>query len=277
VEIIKEPGQHGVFLFKVTIPKEDVKHAREHVVGELSKGAKLAGFRPGHAPRELVEEHLDDSKVYGEVINHLIPDVFAHIQAEHPLEVITGPKVKLLKFEPGSDLTLAVTLITKPQVVLGNWQEKLSGITKKEAALDKLVETTTIDLPEQLVEEERDRMLSRLIQQLTQLGLELTAYVASQNKTVEQLKEEYAKQAVKSLKLHYLLDKLVEDCKIEVSEEEIQAAISAAPDEKSREALAEEEQKWYIKLVLARNKVLDLIYSQIPKEKEGVSKEEVRS
>ena len=109
--------------------------------------------------------------------------------------------------------------------------------------------------------EERDRSLGRLLAQLQTLGLELRAFAESQKKTVDDIKKDYSTQAEKSLKMHFALEQLVKVENVTVSEEEIVATVNAAPDENSKKVLESEEQRWYIRSVLARNKALEMIYS----------------
>jgi len=265
MEINKELLPRGVYKFTVTVPWEDIKKVRSAVVSEAASNVAVKGFRKGHAPTNLVEDTLDDGKVYGEVINHLVPEVLTTITKENKLEIISQPKIQVTKFETEQPVNLLVTIITSPKFVVGDWRQILTDNkpAKKDDALGVIVGKTTIELPEELVAEERDRMLGRLLQQIESLGLQVDAYAASQNKTIDDIKKEYFLQAEKSLKMHFTLNELVNLEKIEVTDAEIEAAVKAAPDENSKKALANPDQKWYIKSVLARNKALEVIYAYL--------------
>lgn len=56
----------------ITVPEEDIKRKREEVVKYFKNRAKIPGFRPGHAPREIVERIFKEEikeRVATELIN----------------------------------------------------------------------------------------------------------------------------------------------------------------------------------------------------------------
>lgn len=265
MEIVKETLPRGVFKFTATTAVTEIAAVREEVLLEVAKNAKVPGFRQGKAPTGLVKDTVDENKIASEVLNHLIPKILTKIQKTDPLEIINQPKIKIVAFEDNKPLVVEIVLITTPKVTLGDWKKVLADkkLDKKEDALEVVAETAQVELAEELVAGERDRMLGRLLKQLETLSLQVDAYVKSQNKTIEDLKKDYLIQAEKSLKMHFVLEELVKEEKIEVSESDIEAAIAAAPDKKAKEALAQSEQKWYIRSILARNKALEKIYAHV--------------
>ena len=58
---------------KVTIEVEqdEIKRELDSAYNELKRGVVLKGFRPGHAPRNLLEKFFGD-QVRGEVIQKLV-------------------------------------------------------------------------------------------------------------------------------------------------------------------------------------------------------------
>jgi FKBP-type peptidyl-prolyl cis-trans isomerase (trigger factor) len=265
MDIKREDRPHGVFKFSIAIPWEEVKVTKDKVVAEIAGGSKVKGFRQGHAPVSLVEPSLDENLVYSRVLNHLVPEILEKLQREHPLEIVNQPKLQIIKLANNEPAELLITLITAPSVDLGDWRTELKTTTpvKKEDALKQVVAAAKVELAEELINEEKDRMLERLASQLQRLNLELSGYLSSQRKTIEDLKTEYRKQAEDSLKTHFVLNELVNQEKIVVTEEEIAAAIKAAPDAKTEKVLADPAQKWYIRSILARSKALELIYAHI--------------
>ena len=60
------------FELEFSLPWEEVKKTYDAVVVDLVKTAKIEGFRPGKAPKEMVEKQADKGRLYGEVINRLL-------------------------------------------------------------------------------------------------------------------------------------------------------------------------------------------------------------
>lgn len=298
VEIEKLPRK--TVKFKITLAKEKVAQTREHVIDEMVKEVEIPGFRKGLAPRSLTEPKLDEAAVRGQIINHLIPQAYDQAVKESLVKPIILPKIEVLSFEAGADLVFSATTAEAPEISLGNYKEKLSTLNslprrqagqlstsktilgpdgqplskpdeEKDAEAEKinqifeiLLETSTIDVPELLVEDELNRMLGRLLEQVNRLGISLDQYLQSVGKTVESLKGEYRQMAEKNIKLEFLLLNVARQEEIKVEESEISATIEATPDQKSRQDLAKAENRVYLESILLKNKVVQklLVYSE---------------
>lgn len=254
----------------VTVPSENVKQTYEKVLTGLVNETEIPGFRKGHAPKDMVLEKTDVPSLYGEVVNELLKTFYPQALKEHLLQPIANPKVEIKEFDLEKDFIFVATIATRPDVKIGDFRKKI-----KEAhihltvanVIDCIVETTEVELPEILIEDEIDRMLSRLVNQAESIGLSLEQYMKSQNKTSEQLRDEYKSIAEKNLKSELALSKLVMDEKIEVTDTEIEEMIKASKDQTLMAQMQNDTEKWYIKSVLAKNKLI----SQLIAEAEGGS------
>ncbi|MCX6783570.1 MAG: trigger factor [candidate division WWE3 bacterium] len=263
MNISKETLPKNTLKFTVTIPSEVLAENRAHVIKEIAGNSKVDGFRKGHAPNAIVESKIDEEKVLSEMLNHLLPNVLSEIQKASVTIIIAEPRIKIVKFEVGMDAELSVEVAVRPEVTIGDWRTALKDSKSKDDAVAKIVDFAVLEISDLAVEEETNRALGRLLNQIEKLGITVDAYATSQNKTIDKLKEEYKERAEKSLRLSFILDKLADMEKIEVTEDDIKAAINATPDESLRASLQNDEQKWYIKEVLKRNKVMELIYGSV--------------
>jgi len=280
----------------VTVPSEKIKQAYEKILIDVVNGAELPGFRKGHAPKEMVLEKTDVSSLYGEVVNELLKTYYPQALKEHLIQPIANPKVEIKEFDLDKDFTFIATIATKPDVKIGDFRKKIKEQYEKLETQDKalneerlrkgekledtnihltvanvidsIVEVTEVELPEILIDDEIDRMLSRLVNQAESIGLSLEQYMKSQNKTSEQLRAEYKSIAEKNLKSELALSKLVADEKIEVLDKEIEEMITASGDHALMNQMQNDTEKWYIKSVLGKNKLI----SQLMKETEGENK-----
>ena len=50
--------------------EKGMQQAYKHIVGKV----KVPGFRPGNAPRDVVERHVGSQAMMEEALEHLIPD-----------------------------------------------------------------------------------------------------------------------------------------------------------------------------------------------------------
>lgn len=90
-----------------------------------------------------------------------------------------------------------------------------------EALFQKVIENSTVDVPEVMVEQEMQQMLQEIMGNLQQQGLDFETFKAITGKTTEDVKNEIKDQAESRVKLNLILAEIIKEEKLEVSEEEI--------------------------------------------------------
>lgn len=279
---ITKIGKHQLEI-TITVPAKKVGEVFEKVVGDAAKEIEIEGFRKGHAPKNLVREKIDTPKAYGEVVNRIVSEAYNTTVKEHLLKPIVNPKIEIVQFEPEKNKDFIFKAITaeRPEVKLGDYKKELAKLKVQKPTeeivgpdgkplktpsspsepplgnvLTTVLSTCEVEIPEILTENEVNRTLSRLVDQTAHLGLTVEQYLQSNNKTIEQLRAEYAKQAEETLKAELVLDELAKVEKIEVKDSEIEDAIKANPDPEARKQFEKEENRWYIGSILKRNKTI---------------------
>jgi trigger factor len=76
----------------VEIPAEEVARELDKAYGQLKKTAKIKGFRPGKAPRSVLER-LFRKDVHADVSSRLIQESFMEAVKENDLKLVGAPKV----------------------------------------------------------------------------------------------------------------------------------------------------------------------------------------
>ena len=84
----------------VEIPGEQVTQEIDSFYEELRKKAKIKGFRPGKAPRSILERQFKDY-VKAEVIQKLIQDTYPMALSETHLQAVSHPVVEPGELESG--------------------------------------------------------------------------------------------------------------------------------------------------------------------------------
>lgn len=297
MEIKVEKQPKSTYKITVKIPSIEVKKSYEEILAEVIKGAEVPGFRKGSAPKELVLEKTDVSKLYGEVVNDILQKFYPQALKEKSITPISNPKVEIKEFDLEKDFEFIATVAVKPEVKIKEFKQDLKKtLENKTEALKKeneeklkkgeeithdhvhltaddllniLLDKSEVEIAEILIEDETERMVSRFSQQVKGAGLSVDQYLTSQNKTLDSLKKDYEKVAEQTLKAEFVLSELVHKEGIEVSDEELNETIAAAGDPKLTEKMQNSIEKWYIKSVLQKNKLI----SKILEEVEGVKHE----
>jgi trigger factor len=102
----------------IEVPTELVDATYERVLNRLASRARIEGFRPGKAPRSLVEARLGPAVVREEVVEAMVPDVMRQALQEKAIDPIDNPDVEVLELERGRPARLKATISVMPEVTL---------------------------------------------------------------------------------------------------------------------------------------------------------------
>ena len=99
----------------IEIPKETVVAELDSAYSNLKKNAKVKGFRPGKAPRSVLER-LYKKDVQADVSSRLIQTSFADAIKETDLKIISRPQVDPPELSAGSEYAYDATVEVKPEL-----------------------------------------------------------------------------------------------------------------------------------------------------------------
>lgn len=116
------------------VENEIWKKAQEEAFEKLNKKAKIDGFRPGKAPRNIFEKKYGKQEILYEAADKLINEKYSEILNDGKLIPIVEPKIEPVKLDD-ENLEVKFTIITDPEVKLGEY--KNLGIKKEEAKVTK--------------------------------------------------------------------------------------------------------------------------------------------
>src|ERR1700682_2916528 len=102
----------------IEVPTEVVDATYERVLNRLVSRARIEGFRPGRAPRALVESRIGPAAVREEVVEAMVPEVMRQALEEKAIDPIDNPDVEVLELERGRPARLKATVSVMPAVTL---------------------------------------------------------------------------------------------------------------------------------------------------------------
>jgi FKBP-type peptidyl-prolyl cis-trans isomerase (trigger factor) len=264
----------GTIEIKLILAWSVIKKERAIVVEEMAKNANLPGFRKGKAPKKLVEEKLDKVQIKDEVIRKLLPTAYAEALKTNNIKPIIDPQIHIEgELDEGKEWVFHALTCEAPNVELGNYKEEVKKITAKskiivpgkepeKPKLDEIVQivlnSAKVEIPDILVQKEADRQLSQMLDEIKRLGMTLDQYLASTNKTAEDIRAEYAKKAQTDLKLEFVMQKISETEKITVEEAEIQKTIDNAKPEEKESLMTN---RYLLASIIRQQKTLDFLKS----------------
>jgi trigger factor len=143
MQITRTPGPDSTVLLEIELPPERLSRATDDAVRRLSRGARVPGFRPGKAPRPVLERHLGPGVVLEEAVEHLVADAYREALTQEDLLPLTNPDLEVVEAEEGKPLRFKATVQVRPEVELGdykhfNFSPEIDTID--EARVDKVIE-----------------------------------------------------------------------------------------------------------------------------------------
>ncbi len=269
----------GTIELTLTIPWTDIQNTYKTVLTEMASSTEIAGFRKGKAPKEIVEQQADKTKVYEETIKRLVPKAYSDAVTEANIKPIIMPQVELKDAQEGKDWTVTAKTCERPEVSLGDYKKAVAALKAKSGqkifvpgaekaddkpkgpsvddVLDAILGAVTAKIPAILLDHEVTHQLSQLVDQTRKLGLTVDQYLASTGKTADGLRTEYRNQAQRNLTLEFALEAIADREQVTVTDQEIDSLIKSSKTEEERKAL--ESQKYYLASLIRRQKTVDLL------------------
>ncbi|HXC78966.1 MAG TPA: trigger factor [Candidatus Acidoferrum sp.] len=135
----------------IEVPAETVDATYDRVLNRLTSKARIEGFRPGRAPRSLVEARLGPAVVREEVVELMVPEIVRQALQERSIDPIESPDVEVLELERGRPARLKATVSVMPEVKLGE-VPKLEAPIEPIEVTDEMVERRLEDVRQPLAE-----------------------------------------------------------------------------------------------------------------------------
>ncbi len=147
---------------------------------------------------------------------------------------------------------------------LAKQKEDAAKRTQEDEAVQKIVENSSMELPEPMIEMQVDVMIDEFAQRIAQQGLSFEQYMQFSGTTPEKLKEQVRPDAIKRIQGSLVLEQIVKEENIEASEEEVEAEIQKMADaygmetDKIREVMGDSERE-SMKKDIALQKAVEFI------------------
>lgn len=104
-----------------SITAEALETAAERVYQRQKKDIQVKGFRKGKVPRKMVEKLYGEEVFYEDAVNDLIPGELGTIIDSEKIDIVDRPSVELVSCSKAEGAVCKATLITKPEITLGEY------------------------------------------------------------------------------------------------------------------------------------------------------------
>ncbi|MGH2830925.1 MAG: trigger factor [Actinomycetota bacterium] len=105
-------------LLTVDVPPEEIRPAVDRAFRRLASQVKIPGFRPGKAPRAVLEARLGGDEIKDMIIREALPQFYAQAVVGEDLEPVSEPQIDVKSFEEQGGLSFEAVVEVKPEIEL---------------------------------------------------------------------------------------------------------------------------------------------------------------
>ena len=137
-------------VLEIEVPPDEVARHFTTAYKHVAERTKVPGFRPGKAPRNVIDRFVGRGSVLAEAIDHLVSDSYGAALDQTDVIPIDNPEVDIdpANVVEGQPVTFTATVPVRPDVELGSYTDYSFGLEIPEVT-DEQVEQVIGELREQ--------------------------------------------------------------------------------------------------------------------------------
>ncbi len=158
--MVKKTSENKVEI-EIVVPWKDWKKDLDQTVKEISEELKIPGFRPGKAPKNIIEQKVGKEALLNQAVQKSIQKSYIDYVTQKKINVIGSPKVEIKKIAEGNDLVYKATSEVVPEA------EVSRGYENKIKKINKEYKDKEIELGEEEVKKELDKLANSRVKLAT--------------------------------------------------------------------------------------------------------------
>ncbi|MEE9198355.1 MAG: trigger factor [Dehalococcoidia bacterium] len=119
MKVTSEKLPESRMVLNIEVDGEEVESTLEQTYQRLVQRVKIPGFRPGKAPRALLQSYLGKDALLDEALETLVPTVVKRAIEEQKIQPVDDPEVEVVERDP---VVLKATVPLQPTVDLGDYK-----------------------------------------------------------------------------------------------------------------------------------------------------------
>jgi trigger factor len=118
-----EPLEGNKVKLHVTVPADEFERAIDAAFKKLAREVRIPGFRPGKAPRRLLEARLGTEIAREQALRDSLPEYYVDAVTEHDVDVIAMPELEITSGQDEGDVEFDAVVEVRPLVKLVGYDE----------------------------------------------------------------------------------------------------------------------------------------------------------
>lgn len=98
----------------VEVPFEELKPSLDKAYREIAQQVRVPGFRPGKAPRQVIDTRVGRNYVLSQAVNDALPGFYDKAVADNEISPLGTPEVDVAELDYGKQITFTVEVEVRP-------------------------------------------------------------------------------------------------------------------------------------------------------------------
>jgi trigger factor len=102
----------------IEVPFEELKPSLDKAYREVSRQARIPGFRPGHVPPRIIDQRVGRGAVLEQAINDAVPQLYGKALEDSDIHALGQPDLEITRLDDGDQLAFTAEVDVRPRFEL---------------------------------------------------------------------------------------------------------------------------------------------------------------
>src|SRR5579872_6506609 len=122
MKAVVEPLEGNKVKLSVEVDEAEFEKAIDAAFRKIAREVRVPGFRPGKAPRRILEARLGKEAGRAEALRDALPGYYSQALREHEVDAIAPPEIDITAGEESGSVAFDAVVEVRPQLKLAGYQ-----------------------------------------------------------------------------------------------------------------------------------------------------------
>ena len=122
MKAVVEPLEGNKVKLSVEVDEQEFERAIDAAFRKIAREVRIPGFRPGKAPRRILEARLGKETGRSEALRDALPDYYSQALRDHDVDAIAPPEIDITAGREAGPLAFDAVVEVRPQLQLPGYE-----------------------------------------------------------------------------------------------------------------------------------------------------------
>jgi trigger factor len=121
MKAVVEPLEGNKVKLTVQVDEQEFEKAIDAAFRRIAREVRIPGFRPGKAPRRILEARLGKESGRAEALRDALPDYYSEALRQHEVDAIAAPEIDITEGQESGAVSFDAVVEVRPQLQLAGY------------------------------------------------------------------------------------------------------------------------------------------------------------